>query len=371
MSYPTFARHLTIFPTLSPVVHFQKRSESLPFPLNQKSCRTYSLARHAIWNVCHALGLKSTDTVLVPAYHHGSEIEALIKAGLQIRYYELNLNLEPEQDMLESLLSPDVRALYIIHYLGFPQHAAYWRKWCDDRGLLLMEDAAQAFLATQDGQPLGSFGHMGVFCLYKTYGLPDGAAIISMPPVPAPDAGVKSGAWRLFKRHFHWMAQQYSSFGFLRQRSEPFLSRFRNSKDGPNEDFYLGNPSTPPSMLTSQLLSQVADEKTAQRRRENYLVLLKHLHKLVPAPFASLPEGASPFAFPIEIENAKEFLSRLHKYGVIGFLFWLYNHPSLPVDNLARSRALRERIVALPVHQELTPSHLQQIVEAVNKAISI
>jgi dTDP-4-amino-4,6-dideoxygalactose transaminase len=65
--------------------------------------------------------------VLVPAYHHGSEIEALLQAGLRIRYYEVDRALEPDAAALESLLGPDVRALYLIHYLGFPQDAPRWR----------------------------------------------------------------------------------------------------------------------------------------------------------------------------------------------------------------------------------------------------
>src|SRR5688572_4817514 len=107
-----FARHLAIWPTLSPKVYFQKPSDWVPFPLNQQHCRTYSLARHAIFNACHALGLTSNDTVLIPAYHHGSEVEALIQAGVNIRYYEIQSNLEPDLNLLETLLTPDVRALY-------------------------------------------------------------------------------------------------------------------------------------------------------------------------------------------------------------------------------------------------------------------
>ena len=367
MSHPNFSHHLAVRPPLPPGIHFRANTEWLPFPLNQEGCRIYSLARHAIWNACHALGLESNHIILVPAYHHGSEIEALLKAGIKIRYYELNENLEPDVVMLESLLGPDVRVLYLIHYLGFPQNAVKWRKWCDENNLLLIEDAAQAFLATLDGQPLGSFGHMGVFCLYKTYGIPDGAAIITLTSIPKPASPATSGTWRTFKCHFHWMSERNGTLGFIHLQVEPFVSWLKKQIDSPNVDFELGDPSTPPANMSNRLLTKILDKQTAQRRRENYRYLLEHLGEMVPPPFATLPDGACPHAFPIEVEDATLFLKQLRKYGVVGLLFWLYQHPSLPAHLFPRSMALRNRLVALPVHQELTFLELQQIVEAVKK----
>ena len=64
--------------------------------------------------------------------------------------------------------------MYLIHYLGFPQDAPGWLRWCRERGLLLIEDAAQAWLASVGGRPLGSFGDMAIFSFYKAVGVPEG-----------------------------------------------------------------------------------------------------------------------------------------------------------------------------------------------------
>lgn len=364
-----FARHLAIWPTLSPEVYFKKPTHWLPFPLDQAHCRTYSLARHAIFNACHALELTSEDTVLVPAYHHGSEIEALLKAGVKTRFYEVQTNLEPDINALETLLTPDVRALYLIHYLGFPQNATKWRKWCDEKNILLIEDAAQAFLTTWKGQPVGSFGHMGVFCLYKTYGIPDGAAVVTTTTLSKPTANTTTGTWRTFKRHINWLSARNSLFGFVQLQIEPFVYWIKKQTGRPDEEFELGDPETPPSKMTLHLLPKLLDEQTSQRRRNNYQFLLFHLGQHVPYPFSTLPEGASPFAFPLQIQNAKLFLKRLRRFGVIGLLFWFYNHPSLPTENFPKSMELRSQLIALPVHQELTQNELQQIVDAVKNLI--
>lgn len=363
-----FARRLAIWPTLPLNVHFRDVSPLLPYPLSEDGCRVFSRARHAIWHACHTLGLGKEDVILVPAYHHGCEIEALLQAGVQVRYYELTELLEPDTEILETLLTPEVKVLYLIHYLGFPQDAAYWRQWCDERGLLLFEDAAQSFLAEIDNRPVGSFGHACVFCLYKTYGIPDGGALITTVPSAHPAKAVQSGTWRVFKRHVNWVAERWAVIGSLHLFLKPMGKLLKKKSHDPHREFELGDPFTPPSTMTMRLLPRLVAITTAERRRENYRFLLSHLKELVPVPFLSLPEGACPFAFPIEVNNADEVLRKLRRYGVEGILFWRNPHPSLPVKEFPVSMTFRNRVFAVPVHQELTRSELQQIVKAVLKA---
>lgn len=363
-----FARRLSIWPTLPLNVHFRHVSKWLPFPLSDDGCRVFSKARHAIWNACRTLGLGGNDVVLVPAYHHGCEIEALLQAGVKIRYYEVTDLLEPDPISLETMLTQDVKVLYLIHYLGFPQDAIRWRKWCDERGLLLFEDAAQAFLAEIDNKPVGSFGQAGVFCLYKTYGIPDGGAVITAVPPALPKTEHPSGKWGVFKRHVNWIAERWAVIGSIHLYVKPMMKKFKKKNHNPHKEFELGDPFTLPSTMTMRLLTRMVDHSTAGRRRENYKFLLEHHRHLVPRPFLTLPEGACPFAFPIEVNDADEVLKKLRRYGVEGLLFWRNPHPSLPVKDFPKSMAFRNRVFAVPVHQELTASELMQITEALHKS---
>jgi dTDP-4-amino-4,6-dideoxygalactose transaminase len=362
-------RRLSIWPTLPLNVYFRRASQWLPYPLSDDGCRVFSRARHAIWNACRTLGLGNKDVILVPAYHHGCEIEALLQAGVSIRYYKLTDMLEPDPVSLQSLLTPDVKVLYLIHYLGFPQDALRWRQWCDERGLLLFEDAAQAFLAEIDNRPVGSFGHVGVFCLYKTYGIPDGGAVISTMPPAIPASAMQSGRWGIVKRHVNWMAERSAGIGSLHLFFKPVTKMLRIKNHNPHREFELGDPYTPASAMTMRLLPKLVDKTTAERRRENYKFLLSQHSHLVPRPFLSLPEGACPFAFPIEVNDASEVLKRLRRYGIEGLLFWRNPHPSLPVKDFPWSMSFRNRVFAIPVHQELTKNELEQISDAVHKCV--
>src|SRR5918998_730690 len=98
-------------PPPPPNIYPRRPSRKLPFPLNEPNCRIFSLARRGLYTGIKALGLGQGDEVLVPAYHHGSEIEALIRAGIVCRFYDVGRSLEPDEQELESLLGPRVRAL--------------------------------------------------------------------------------------------------------------------------------------------------------------------------------------------------------------------------------------------------------------------
>jgi len=134
---------------------------------------------------------------LVPAYHHGAEVEAFERAGARPRFYAGTADLAPHADELERLLRPSTRALHLIHNLGFVQDSPRWAAWCRERDLLLIEDCAPAWLAATGGRPAGTYGDLAVFSLYKTVALPDTGAAICSSRCPRRGRRPGSGSARL------------------------------------------------------------------------------------------------------------------------------------------------------------------------------
>jgi dTDP-4-amino-4,6-dideoxygalactose transaminase len=122
-------------------------------------------------------------------------------------------------------------------------------------------------------------------------------------------------------------------------------------------------------MITRYLLRRVLDPTAAERRRCNYRVLLDLLRDYVPTSFARLPAGASPFAFPLRVHDRLSVAARLEKQGVHCLSLWLHPHPTLPVERFAGAHTLRETVVALPVHQELSLADLERIALSVRNSI--
>lgn len=350
---------LTALPPLPPSIWARPRATRLPFPLGRTDCRLFARARHGLWHGLRSAGLRPGDEVLAPAYHHGSEIEALLQAGTSCRFYEATETLEPDEGELRRLLGPRTRALHLTHVLGFPQDAARWRRWCDEHGVLLIEDAAQAWLAEREGRPVGSDADLAIYCLYKTFGLPDGAALLSRAPVAAPVARRPLAARALGLEHALWFASRSPLLGRLAQCAH------RERRYSPEDDFALGQAASAPSTATLLALPRVASLDAAERRRGNYRRLLGTLADLVPPAFKELPQGASPFVFPIVSEDKSGLLRRVRGRGIRALDLWSTPHPALPAAEFAGARALRARVVGLPVHQELRDGDLTSIVSAV------
>lgn len=350
---------LNVMPPLSPAAYL-RRERTPPFPIEEPGCRLYRRARHALYRAVPALGMARGDEILVPAYHHGSEIEALWRAGLTCRFYGM-LSLEPDEASLERARGPATRALLLIHYAGFPQDVVYWRRWCDERSLLLIEDAAQAWLASTGSRPVGALGDAAVFCLYKTYGLPDGGALVSTGAAAEPE-GAAERAWRaLGRRHLEWLALVASQ-----PRAEASIA-------GPEpyaseHDFDLGDARTPASRATQFLLGRLSPG-AAQLRREHFTQLDRVLHDFVPKPYSTLPPGASPFFFPVATRERDRVLAALRRAGVGAHAVWSTPHP-IAGEQSAEVAALRHELLALPVHQELTPGDVDRIAGAAYRALT-
>jgi dTDP-4-amino-4,6-dideoxygalactose transaminase len=358
----TRSTRLNVWPPLPPSIYVGRRRGTPPFPLADRRCRLYSLGRHALFQGVRSAGLSTGDEILVPAYHHGSEVEALMRAGLTCRFYAGTAGLAPDAEELDALVGRRTRALLLIHYLGLPQEAARWRKWCGERGLVFVEDAAQAWLARTADGPVGSFGDVAVYCLYKTYGLPDGAALV------APNAAENSpprrplGLGLLARRHVAWVRSRVP----LERKGAAWVDSSAGAT--PDEDFALGDPALGPARTTVAALRLVGGDDPAAQRRANYQRLRDSLDELIPAPFRELPSGASPFVFPVATVAKPEVLGSLAAAGIHAFDFWSVPHPSLPVNEFPEAQALRREIIGLPVHQELRSVDLDRIVDAVRAA---
>ena len=79
------AARISVWPPLPPEVYARTSVDEAPVSRSTSPIAgCFSRARHGLWHGVRALGLAPGDEVLTPAYHHGSEVEALFRAGLAL-----------------------------------------------------------------------------------------------------------------------------------------------------------------------------------------------------------------------------------------------------------------------------------------------
>lgn len=356
-------RWVSLWPPVPPPALLGRPSGDPPFPLPEARFRFYARARHGLYEGARALGLGPGDAVLAPAYHHGSEIESLARTGASTVFYEGDEGLEPDPAELNRLITPNVRALYLIHYLGFMQDVRRWRDWCDERGLLLFEDVAQAWLSTRDGHPAGSLGDLSIFCFYKTLGLGQPGGLLCSAPPRGPHGAPVPVIRGMARSELNWLCQR---FDVVRLAG---LRRFREAIPEPDVEFALGDPDTRPSRVAVRLPWRSEETAVRERRRANYAALLRELAEHVPPPFRVLPGGASPLQFPVLARDRRGLIEGLTGNGVEAGAAWPMRHPLVEPARFPSTEALRRSVVVLPVHQHLRDEDLERIVAAARRAL--
>jgi dTDP-4-amino-4,6-dideoxygalactose transaminase len=132
-----------------------------------------------------ALGLGPGDEVIVPSFTFVATAEAVVHVGATPVLADVDpVTLLLDEASVAAVRTERTRAVVPVHLYGHPVASTALRGWRDS-GLVVVEDAAQAHLATDGGQPVGTVGHAACFSFFpgKNLGaLGDGGAVVAPDP---------------------------------------------------------------------------------------------------------------------------------------------------------------------------------------------
>lgn len=113
-----------------------------------------------------AVGIGPGDEVIVPPYTMSATAVAPLFYGgtpVFVDIEDQTFTLDPA--LVAEAIGPRTKAIIAVNLFGQPARLAELRALADERGLHLVEDNAQAPLASEDGRFTGTIGHIGVFSL--------------------------------------------------------------------------------------------------------------------------------------------------------------------------------------------------------------
>ena len=371
--------YVPAWPSIDPRLLAQPTVEQdLPFPLNRQNAHYFYLARNGIYQLFIKLALKPDEIVLAPDYHHGNEIYAMQAAGVNIRFYPVRRNLEIDINAVASLCNSHTRVLYVTHYLGWPQPMHAIRDLCRDKGLLLVEDCALAFLSSSPDAALGSTGDYAVFCLYKTLPVPNGGVLVSniaggldLPAwTPRKPAGL-SVAGRSIELVLQWFRSHHEKTGaalFAIKRSVGSAltaARLERTPVGDN-GFHIGDADLAISPFSRSLMERLNYTEIRKRRRHNFKFLLHALEGYTRPVRADLEEGVCPLAFPLLVRDKHVAAQQLWDRHIGATEFWNEGDPAADING-SDAEFLRRHVLEIPIHQEINDSQLAYIAEQIRE----
>lgn len=304
-------------------------------------------------------GIGPGDEVIMPSFTFVSTANAFVLRGgvpvfVDIRPDTLNI----DERLIEASITPRTKAIVAVHYAGRPCAMDELKKICQRHGLYLIEDAAQAILAHEDGHALGTIGDMGCLSFHETKNVisgEGGALLINNPEL-------------IERAEIIWQ-KGTNRKAFLRGQVDKYTW------------VDIGSSFLPSELTAAFLYAQLEHAgRINAHRRKLYKEYTKQLEALAAENYFSLPmmgeeEETNAHIFYLVTRNENERAALIQHLGAAGIsaVFHyvpLHSSPAgqsfgrangeLPVTDLISSRLLR-----LPLYSELTTQQVRTVCEQI------
>lgn len=116
-----------------------------------------------------AAGIGKGDEVIVPSFTFAATGNSVALTGAKPIFVDIDLKtFNISVSAAEAAITSKTKAIQPVHLYGLPADMAKITKLAKKHNLVILEDAAQAHLASIDGVSVGQFGNFATFSFYPT-----------------------------------------------------------------------------------------------------------------------------------------------------------------------------------------------------------
>ena len=132
-----------------------------------------------------ALGIGPGDEVIVPTLTYVASVNTILQTGATPIFVDsLEDTLQVDPASIKAAITERTRAVMPVHLYGHPCEMDAITAICRDHGLLMVEDAAEAFASRWKGCHVGTFGDVATFSFFgnKTITTGEGGMVLARDP---------------------------------------------------------------------------------------------------------------------------------------------------------------------------------------------
>lgn len=300
------------------------------------------------------------DDVMVPSLTFVATVNAVLYVGAEPVFLDIQDLKVPHISLKDAYekLTPRTKAAIVMHYGGYPVDVAAWRSFCDEKGLVLIEDAAHA----PGVFPVGRWSDAAAFSFFsnKNMSTAEGGMIVARTP---------SVRDRLRSMRSHGMTTDT----LARDRGHAYSY----------DVIALGHNYRMDELRAAMGLVQLPRLPEWNRRRKEITDLYRQfLHTHLPevvVPFDKTDKTAAhlmPVLLPPDT-NRQHVMEHLRDDGIQSSIHYpplhkfSYYKERFPDLTLPKTEEFCNRELTLPLHPSLTENDVEYVVASLRNAIAV
>lgn len=296
------------------------------------------------------------DEVILPSFTFVSTANAVVLRGATPVFVDIDpdtLNIDPAA--VAEAVTPRTRAIFAVHYAGFPADMDALAGIARTHGLMLIEDAAQALGSTYKGRPAGSLGDMAAFSFHETKNIISG----------------EGGALSINRPDLIEKAEIIREKGTNR-------SRFFRGQVDKYTWMDIGSSYLPGELIAAYLFAQLESEAAIRTRRLSVFdaygeafepLAAKGLVQLPKTPPDCTGNGHMFYFLLEDLEARSRFISSMKEQGIVTPFHYIPLHSAPGGLKYGRSHGsmkvtdrISETLVRLPMYFDLG-SDVEAVIE--------
>lgn len=306
--------------------------------------------------------------IIMPSFIPAKLFRIILACGYTPRFYEIDKDCQFDMNEINGLISPGTKAIFVIHYFGYPAKVEMLRNLADEKNIYLIEDCAHVIYTTELDKRLGTWGDFSIFSPRKMLNLPEGGYLVlnrkldNFKPTYTKRVNSLYTLSKLLqtrgKYYYLTLANGNDVFSVSKIPDRGYIDYARIQKS------QIKNI----SRLTSFYSKHVNIRTHIEKRQQNYACLyngIKDFSFFRPL-YDDLSKTWTPYSFPVIVQNGYRNLLQMEliKAGISCGAGW----PESPFDKrLKKTLALSQNLIEFPVHPFIKKSQLRKILDVCEK----
>ena len=318
--------------------------EEFSIIVGDRDCVAVNSGTSALHVSLLALGIGSGDEVILPSFTFAATANVVALAGATPVF----VDIDPKTfcinaDLIQSAISKKTKAIIVVHLYGLAADMTKILEIAKINSLLVVEDAAQAHLASIDNKNVGTFGDAAAFSFYPTKNMTSG-----------------EGGMVVLKN-----SKDARICRLL--RNQGMESKYQNEVIG----FNLRMTDIHAAIGRCQL--RKLSEATEKRIKNAQYLSQKLNSEFIPYVPTGFKHVFHQYTVRVK-DNRNDFSVALQNMGIGNGVYYptqVHKLPSFDLDLILSETELATReVLSLPVHPSLTKRQLIRISDSFNKLSS-